>query len=307
MQVSMSYSVVVPTLNAASDWPAFCAGLKRQTLPLREILILDSMSVDGTQDLAAAAGYTVQTIPRSEFNHGETRQAAISRLADVDIVIFLTQDAVLTDPESLAALVAPFDDPAVGATYGRQLPRPQAGPIEAHARLFNYPETSQVKTWQDRHALGIKAAFLSNSCAAFRRSAVLAVGGFPKTIMAEDALVAAKLLMAGWKTFYAADARVIHSHGYNIREAFSRYFDTGVYHEREPWLLENFGSASPEGRRFVFSELRYLLAHAPYLIPSALVRTAAKMLGYTLGRHEAKLPKGLRKRFSMYPRFWDNV
>ncbi len=292
-------------MNVARDWPEFYAGLQRQTLPLKEVLILDSMSDDGTRELAAAAGYTVLPIPRAEFNHGETRQIAIDRLADAEIVIFLTQDAVLSDPDTLAALVAPFQDPAVGATYARQLPRAQAGPIETHSRLFNYPDESVVKTWEDRHRLGIKAAFLSNSCGAFRRSAVLATGGFPRTIMAEDALMAAKLLMAGWKTVYAADARVIHSHAYSIGEEFSRHFDTGVYHEREAWLLENFGSASPEGRRFVLSELRYLMAHAPHLIPGALLRTAAKLLGYTLGRNEAKLPPRLRRRFSMYKQFWD--
>jgi rhamnosyltransferase len=293
-------------MNAARDWPAFYEGLKLQTLPLKEILILDSMSADGTPELAAAAGYTVLPIARSEFNHGGTRQVAIDRLNDVEIVIFLTQDAALTDPDALLALVAAFDDPTVGATYGRQLPRAQADPIEAHGRLFNYPETSAVKSWEDRHRLGIKAAFLSNSCSAYRRSAILAVGGFPlNTLMAEDTLVAAKMLMAGWKTVYAADARVIHSHGYSIGEEFSRYFDTGVYHEREAWLLENFGSASGEGKRFVISELRYLMAHAPYLIPIALVRTATKWLAYQLGRNEAKLSPALRRRLSKHKHYWD--
>jgi glycosyltransferase involved in cell wall biosynthesis len=56
MQVAMSYGVAVPTLNAARDWIAFSEGLTRQTLPLKDILILDSMSVDGTTELAAAAG-----------------------------------------------------------------------------------------------------------------------------------------------------------------------------------------------------------------------------------------------------------
>ncbi len=117
--------------------------------------------------------------------------------------------------------------------------------------------------------------------------------------------MAGKLLMAGWKTVYAADARVIHSHASSIDEEFSRYFDTGVYHEREVWLLESFGSASGEGARFVVSELRYLMAHAPYLIPSALVRTAARLLGYMLGRNEAKLSPSLRKRFSLNKQYWD--
>src|SRR5580698_768010 len=115
--LEMSYAVAVPALNAARDWALFEAGLKAQDLVLKHILILDSMSTDGTPELAKAAGYTVIPIPRAEFNHGGTRQIAIDCLTDVDAVIYLTQDAVLTGPEGLRKLVAPFEDAQIGATY----------------------------------------------------------------------------------------------------------------------------------------------------------------------------------------------
>jgi rhamnosyltransferase len=297
----------VPTLNAAGCWKEFHAGLRQQAMPLQQVIVLDSTSTDGTPELARAAGYTVVTIPRHEFNHGGTRQVAAEMLPGVDVLVYLTQDAVLQSPDALGSLVTPFQDAAVGAAYGRQLPRPDANAIEAHARLFNYPETGQVKTLGDRETMGIKAAFLSNSFAAYRRTALQAVGGFPvDTIVAEDALVAAKLLMAGWKTSYVAEATVLHSHPYGVAEEFARYFDTGVYHSREPWLLETFGGAHGEGKRFVLSELRYLLHHAPYLVPSALVRTVAKYAGYHLGRNEARLDPALRRRLSLHKRFWDS-
>lgn len=304
----MSFAVVVPVLNAAGQWEAFEAGLRKQTLSLRDVLILDSSSSDGTPDLAQAAGYSVISIPRVEFNHGGTRQLAIDRLTGVDVIIFLTQDAVLVHPEGLREITVPFENPRMGATYGRQLPRAQADAIEAHARIYNYPLTSQVKTWEDRNRLGIKATFLSNSFSAYRRAAIQGVGGFPtNTIVAEDALVAGKLLMNGWKTAYVATAEVIHSHGYSVTEEFARYFDTGVYHSREAWLLETFGCAQGEGTRFVISELKYLLAHAPYLIPSALVRTGVKFAGYKLGRNEARLSADVRRRLSMHKGFWDKT
>ena len=74
-------------------------------------------------------------------------------------------------------------------------------------------------------------------------------------IMAEDSLAAAKLLLAGWRIAYVAEAMVNHSHSFSIGEEFRRYFDIGVYHNRESWLTGNFGKPGGEGKRFVLSEL----------------------------------------------------
>jgi rhamnosyltransferase len=300
--------VAVPVLNAAGRWEAFLGGLKRQTLPIHKVLILDSSSIDGTAGLAEAAGFHVISIARTDFHYGGTRQIAIDMTPNVDIMIYLTQDAVLKNPDSLKTLVAAFANPKVGAAYGRQLPRAEANAIEAHARLFNYPAVSQINTWESRRILGIKAAFLSNSFSAYRREAIQSVGGFPlSTIMAEDSLVAGKMLMAGWQTAYVAEAEVVHSHDFTVGEEFSRYFDTGVSHNRESWFLRNYGSANQEGRRFVASEMKHLLRHAPQLVPEAMARTVAKWLGYTLGRHEAQLPLSARRRLSMHKHFWDKA
>ncbi|MFE0678513.1 hypothetical protein ACFW26_34910, partial [Streptomyces sp. NPDC058867] len=46
---------------------------------------------------------------------------------------------------------------------------------------------------------------------------------------------------------------VHHSHSYSIGEEFRRYFDVGVMHARAPWLLDRFGKAEGEGKRFVQS------------------------------------------------------
>jgi rhamnosyltransferase len=221
------------------------------------------------------------------------------------IVVYLTQDATLATPDSLDLLLSAFEDGRVAAAYGRQLPRPHAGPIEAHARLFNYPPKSEVRDFESRHTLGIKAAFLSNSFAAYRVNALLAVGGFPSdVIMAEDALVAGRLLLHGWKTAYVAEAQVYHSHPFTLAEEFRRYFDTGVYHRQESWLREKFGSPGGEGTRFVKSELGYLIPRHLPLVPYAVVRTVSKAVGYQLGFRGA-LGSVWSKRLSYHKSYWD--
>jgi rhamnosyltransferase len=296
--------VIVPTLNAAQDWSFFAPALLACVTP-EQVLIVDSESTDGTVNLARAAGFQVHSVARAKFNHGGTRQMAAEMLLDAEFLVYMTQDAILAGPDALENLLAVFDDPQVGAACGRQLPRSGATPIEAHARSFNYSGTSEMRTLASREQLGIKAVFLSNSLAAYRRSALIDVGGFPtNVIFGEDMVTAARLLLAGYKVAYVASACAYHSHSYTQMQEFKRYFDIGVLHRREGWLLEEFGRVSGEGKRFVISELKYLAKRNAWQIPSALVRTGIKLLGYRLGRMEALLTPDIKRQLSMHPKFW---
>jgi rhamnosyltransferase len=300
-----STAVIVPTLNAASEWPRLTQAISAQGIAPRQVLIVDSESTDGTPDAARRCGYRVEEISRAEFNHGGTRQWALQFFPNAEIVVFLTQDAIPASYDSLKKLLAVFDDPTVAAAFGRQLPRESAGPIEVHARLFNYPPISQKRSLASRNTLGFKAIFLSNSFAAYRRRALDEVGGFPShVIMGEDTVTAARFLLRGWQVAYVADAEVFHSHPYSGLDEFKRYFDTGVLHSRESWLLDEFGKTNGEGLRFVQSELSYLVRHNPALIPAALWRTVLKFGGYRLGRLENRLRPALKRRLSMHHRFW---
>jgi rhamnosyltransferase len=254
--------------------------------------------------LATAAGFRLHIIARSEFNHGGTRQLALKLLPDAEILVFLTQD-VEVKPDAISRLLEAFTDQMVAAAYGRQLPRLNATQIEAHGRLYNYPAQSGLRTLASREQFGFKAIFISNAFAAYRRDALIAVGGFPcNVIFGEDTIAAARLLLAGWKIAYAADAEVYHSHSYTWMQEFRRYFDIGVLHAKESWLLDEFGGAAGEGSRFVRSEFKYLWPSSKSFIPSALVRTALKLVGYRLGRLERKLSPEWKRRLSMNSGFW---
>jgi rhamnosyltransferase len=275
----------IPTLNAGNTWVEFVCALKAQTLQPYEVLVLDSSSTDGTADLARRDGCRVVTIPPAEFRHGGTRQIAAELALGAEILVYLTQDSVLADTDALARLAAAFDDASVGAAYGRQLPRPGANPIEAHARLFNYPRVSAIRSFDSKTSLGFKSIFFSNSFGAYRRTALEQAGGFPKeSNFGEDTVVAASLLQNGWRIAYVAEAQTYHSHAHTCYEEFQRYYKIGRLHESEPRLLRDFGKLSGEGRRFVISEIKYLSKSAPWLIPEAMLRTSLKYLGYKRGR-----------------------
>lgn len=303
----LSVYLVVPTFNPGSLWPQWLSAVLRQQPPVPG-LVVDSASTDGVDFSALPAGWQLLRIAAANFNHGATRNLALQHLpASTDVVVFMTQDALLADAGALQALLSAFDDPTVACAWGRQLPHADATPLAAHARQFNYPAASRVVSLADKARLGLKTCFLSNSFAAYRLADLQAVGGFPSdVILGEDMSVAARLLMAGKRVAYVAGACAYHSHNYTLAQEFRRYFDTGVFHARSPWLLQTFGSAGGEGLRFVRSELSYLWQHAPLWIPSAVARTLAKWLGYKLGRLEAALPVAFKRWCSMHRGYWAN-
>jgi rhamnosyltransferase len=97
---------------------------------------------------------------------------------------------------------------------------------------------------------------------------------------------------------------VRHSHSYSISQEFRRYFDIGVLHAREKWLIDHFGSASGEGKRFVLSELRYLMKHGVHHVPSAMTRTLAKYLGYKIGRRESRIDRRVKYHLGLNRQYW---
>jgi rhamnosyltransferase len=217
----------------------------------------------------------------------------------------MTQDAILAEPRAIQAIIEPFNDPLVGAVCGRQLPHKDANPLAAHARLFNYPSTSCIKTKADIPFLGIKVPFISNSFAAYRKSVFLEVGGFPENvILSEDMCVAAKMILAGYSIVYAADACVYHSHNYTPMQEFYRYFDIGAFHSQQAWIQETFGGAGGEGLRYVRSELAYARKFGWYWVCRSLLTCMLKFVGYKLGKRESFLPVFLKRKFSMNKAFW---
>jgi rhamnosyltransferase len=302
---SRQYVVIVPVLNGGEVWRRVALSIQNQRPSPWRVLVVDSGSDDGSDQVAVDSGFELVRIAKTDFDHGGTRQMAADYCKDMPFLVYLTQDAELAGPNEMARLLAAFTDATIGCAHGRQLPRVGAGAIESHARLFNYSDHSSVRSMQDIPRYGIKAAFSSNSFAAYRHEALIAAGGFPgRLIFAEDMVVTARMLKLGWTSAYVSDALVRHSHQYSVLQELRRYFDIGVLHHDQSWILSEFGKPEGEGGRFVKSELAYLLRHAPWLIPSSAMRTFFKYFGYKLGKNYARLPKSWPQKLSMHHRYW---
>jgi len=302
-------SVIIPTHNAGNFFRKLLESIKKQTLKKLELLVIDSSSRDNTTEIAKEFGATVITIPQREFDHGGTRTFA-GKLAKGDILVYLTQDVLLADSETLEKVISPLcNNPKIGATFGRQIPYPETNLFGKHLRYFNYPEISYTRSYRDRDKYGIKAAFISNSFSAYKRDVLEEIGWFKNNlIMGEDIYAGAKILKHGYQIAYVAEAKVFHSHSYTIWLEFKRYFDIGVFHREENWILEEFGKAEKEGMRYVKSELAFLKnLKAYHLIPISFIRNIAKYFGYKLGYHYDKIPFQVIKKLSLHSSWWDKA
>ncbi|MDQ0339460.1 rhamnosyltransferase [Caldalkalibacillus uzonensis] len=300
-------SVLIPTYNAEKHICQLLNGITNQRLNESgrlEIIIVDSSSTDKTikNVINNFPGVKVFVIDNKDFDHGGTRNYLAS-LASGEYLLFMTQDAIPFDNNLIINLISEFEDNRVDIVYARQIPKPDASPIEVFLREFNYPDKRIVKDKNCLKELGIKTFFNSNVCSMYRRSTFNSLGGFPENIILnEDMVLAAKVILNGNKVVYNNKAKVFHSHNYTLPQQFKRYFDIGMAFEQTKYL-QKYASNEREGFKFFINLLGYLIKNKKInKLPYAFVETLCKYIAYILGRKHYYLPKQIKVRLSAYTR-----
>ncbi|WP_111977890.1 glycosyltransferase family 2 protein [Algibacillus agarilyticus] len=298
------FEIVIPVRNGGSLLADLLLTIEAEGYK-DNTLIIDSESTDGVLCKFIEKGFHVHEILAKEFNHGGTRNLGVQLIKNkAKYVVFLTQDA-LVKPGSLDEIYHYIVNNELSAVCGRQKPHSNANPLASHARIFNYPIKSSIKSNNDISKYGIKSVFMSNSFAIYNIKDLEGVGLFPNnTILCEDMYAVAKMLKAGYKVGYCGEAAVRHSHNYSAKEEFKRYFDIGVFHAMEPWIQNEYGGAGGEGGRYLKSEFSYLWKGHKKWLPNFLINNLAKIVGMKLGKHYKKLPSSWIKKFSMHKGFW---
>lgn len=266
-------------------------------------LVVDSSSTDDTVAIAREFGAEVVIIPQREFNHGQTREFARRRLG-TDVVVMLTQDAILEEPEAIEHLIAPIVTHTADVSYGRQLPKPGATLWEAFVRDYNYPAHPQLRRLGDVERYGVYTFFCSDSFAAYRQSALDAAGGFDSAFTSEEYFAVARILLNGGAIAYTPEARVYHSHRYTLLQEFRRNFDTGYVRGERRWVKQYAGRAERRGAEMTKALLRTVLRRCPHHLPYVTAQTLAKLAGYRLGYHSQRLPLGVKRLLSGQPYHW---
>lgn len=298
--------VIIPAYKPGEEFQKLIKKLMRQTILPQNIFILQTMVEGYPLIQSKEEAIHVYPVQKSEFDHGKTR-AYGAGLSKADYILFMTDDAMPADPYLIEHLLKGFEKENVGITYGRQLARKDADILEQLARIHNYPEESQLKTRADLERLGIKTYFCSDVCAMYDRKLYEELGGFVyPTIFNEDMIMASKVIQAGYGVYYAADAKVIHSHSYTCRQQFERNFDLGVSQKQYSEVFENI-SSEKEGAGFAKNTILTLCKkfHFQKAVYFAW-QCAFRLAGYKLGLHYDKLSRKMILRCTMNPGYWEN-
>lgn len=293
---TLSVTVVIPTLNGGALLRQTLAALSSQDPAPQALLVIDSRSDDGSDELALAAGAELIRIERREFNHGLTRMVG-ARRAQTDLVAFLSQDAV-PQPGCFGALARAFGDPAVAGATARILPYDDSRPLTARTVLSsrmagNSPMVCRLgSTRFDDLALPVRRSLcLFDNVASMVRRDVLLAAPFPATMMGEDAMFAEQALRAGHKLVFVPDAVVKHAHEYGPLSAFRRYAADARWLRRQHGLRVR-PSVISVLRGIVYEmreDRRFLRSHRPTgalreMLRSPLLRTG-QVLGQWWGSH----------------------
>ncbi len=282
----MTISVIIPALNAEKELPELLKALSGQTVQPDEILLTDSESADSTRQIAEAEGVRVIPVLRKDFDHGGTRDMAL-RASAGDVIVFLTQDAVPADSRFLENLIRPLEQEKVAVVTGRQLPKANATPMEKLVREFNYPADSHIRSETDVERMGIKAFFCSDVCAAYNRQVYLELGGFEHPLKTnEDMFYAAKAIRNGYRVAYEADARVLHSHNFTLKEQYRRNRIQGYEIERHRALLGDVSQAREGWKLVRYMSARLLKEGRLLSFFHFGLDCCARLLGSRAGRKE---------------------
>ncbi|MEV6502061.1 bifunctional polysaccharide deacetylase/glycosyltransferase family 2 protein [Streptomyces prunicolor] len=221
--VTRPVTVIVPAYNEKECIANTLESLAKSTHPI-EVIVVDDGSSDGTSEIARGAarsfGMTNVRVIRQE-NAG--KPAALNngvRSASYDIVVMMDGDTVF-EPDTVRHLVQPFADPEVGAVAG-------------NAKVGN--RNTIIGAWQhieyvmgfnlDRRMYDLLRCMptIPGAIGAFRREAVLQVGGMSEDTLAEDTDITIAMHREGWRVVYQEHAKAWTEAPASLKQLWSQRY-----------------------------------------------------------------------------------
>jgi rhamnosyltransferase len=296
-------SILLLTKNGAHDLKAVLpAVFSQKSMPRFELIAVDSGSTDETLQILRQFPVRIEQIPAQAFHHARTRNL-VAGLAEGEVLIFLSQDAIPASEEWLKAMLVNFSDSSVGAVYGRQLPKPGCSLERQDALDAVYGQKRIVKDPARPNDTGYRFYHFSDANAAIRRS-VWERTRFPEDCMVfEDLGIAKRILDAGYKIIYEPQSPVFHSHHHTTVALLKRYFDIGCTLKRlKIWDAPGTRlSLVRDGRKLFLRKLRRVVEGGAGQPERAAVRQyLAKSAGLFLGVNQSYLPVSVKRHLSAH-------
>lgn len=206
-------SIVIRCYNEGLHIGKLLKGISEQRFADYEIIIVDSGSTDDT--LAIASQYPVKlvSIKPSEFTFGRSLNLGC-KAATGEYIVIVSAHVYPLYHDWLGNLIAPFEDPKVALTYGRQQGNETTKYSEHQVFAKWFPQFSNFN--QDY-------PFCNNANAAVRRSLWERIPYDETLTGLEDLEWGKQAQKLGHKLAYVADAPIVHVHDETPARICNRY------------------------------------------------------------------------------------
>lgn len=238
----MRASIVIRTLNEARHLGDLLSMIERQTTCGIEIetVLIDSGSTDATVEIAASHGARITSISKAEFSFGRSLNRGCA-LATGDILVFISGHCVPVGDTWLQNLCQPLLDGVASYSYGRQIGDDDSNYSERRIFAKYFPETSAIP----------QVGFFCNNANSALLRRVWNDHPFDEDLTGlEDMELGKRLVSAGHKLAYVAEAAVFHHHQESWAQVKRRF-------EREALALR---SIMPEVQLSRIDVVRFIFA-----------------------------------------------
>jgi glycosyltransferase involved in cell wall biosynthesis len=213
----MRASIVIRTLNEATHLDDLLSmiALQEPATLAREVVVVDSGSTDGTLAIAARHGCRIVHIRRAEFSFGRSLNMGCAA-ATGEILVFVSGHCVPVGRDWLAELTAPLRAGQAAYSYGRQVGDDNSNYSERRIFAKYFPRVSAIPQ---------EGFFCNNANSALLREVWEAQPFDEELTGLEDMELGRRLVAAGQRLAYVAEAPVFHHHAESwpqVRRRFER-------------------------------------------------------------------------------------
>lgn len=213
-----SISVIIPVKNEAGKIRLCLDAILQQTIPVCEVIVIDSGSTDGTLEILKEYEIVkLIQIDSKEFNHGTTRNLGLDA-AKGDYTLFTVGDARAANCFWIEELLKGFTDDSVAGVCGLQIVphEKDKNPLDWF-RPISKPEFKNFQFASKSDFLNLSPSDKMQICSwddvtAMYKTSLKKNIPFQKIIYGEDALWAKDALIEGYKIVYNNNAMVYHYH-----------------------------------------------------------------------------------------------
>lgn len=206
-------SLVIRSYNEEAHIGKLLTGIASQSLKDIEVILVDSGSTDRTVAIAEAHGARIVHIAKPEFSFGRALNRGCEA-ATGDTLVFASAHVYPLRKDWLETLVAPFADPDVVLSYGRQVGNDITKFSEHQVFDAWFPSVSAARQPHN---------FCNNANCAVRRSAWQERRYDEVLTGLEDLAWAKQARQQGGQIAYVAEAAIAHVHEETWQRVRNRY------------------------------------------------------------------------------------